>query len=214
MALTYDNASNGTGNVATSISWSHTCSGTDRLLVVGIHVGSGQGYNVTNVTYAGVSMTNLGVFDNSNGQVGLWYLINPATGANTVATTKSTSGYHRGGSVSYTGASQISQPNVHGSSSAASGTTFSHTLTTTVDQAIMIAIVVGNVISAGASTTVRSAPDGSVKIFDSNGNRSVGSNALNFSGSNSVWTSYMAGISPVPIILGGSPIFFGNTAIA
>ena len=66
----------------TSENYSHTTSGSDRLLIVSIdQQASGD---VTAVTYNGVSMTkitNIGVAVWSGS---LWYLINPASGSNTV----------------------------------------------------------------------------------------------------------------------------------
>ena len=74
-------------------SFSHTTSGTDRYLLVGIGIRAGSGQVVNGITYGGVAMT-LAVAKTSTaaGNVTrgeLWYLLNPTVGANTVEVTMS-----------------------------------------------------------------------------------------------------------------------------
>ena len=65
-----------------SVTVSHTCTGTDLILLVGIHCRTDV---VTGVTYNGTAMTFLGKNINS-GVVGVqwYYLVGPSTGANNV----------------------------------------------------------------------------------------------------------------------------------
>jgi hypothetical protein len=73
----------------TGLSWSHTCSGNNRLLTVGVAVGKAAGdagLSLT-ATYAGQSMTSAGLIHGGNQTVGfvqLFYIVAPATGTNTV----------------------------------------------------------------------------------------------------------------------------------
>jgi hypothetical protein len=77
-------------------------------MAIGNNVAGGPPPTVTTtVTYGGAAMTSLGVVaaDNSNvGYAQLFGLLNPATGAQTVAVTVSSASWITGGSVSFTGA--------------------------------------------------------------------------------------------------------------
>jgi len=82
MAIAYDHSSSAliAPGTTPTLLWSHTCSGSNRLLVVAVAV---QGNNpVTGVTYGGVALTqelNL-TGANANAQASLWRLVNPAAG--------------------------------------------------------------------------------------------------------------------------------------
>lgn len=88
MAVAFDVSSVGAG---TGPSWSHTCSGSNRLLIVATAdwVG-GDTDTTTGITYNGVALTKLTAskaFNTARSQ--LWYLVNPASGAHTIAVTSS-----------------------------------------------------------------------------------------------------------------------------
>lgn len=91
------------GESVTSVSFSHTCSGSDRVLIVG--VGLEKVRSVTGVTYAGVAMTSVlnqqSVADDSEAH--MWRLTAPATGANTCEATQSAAGKLIAGAVSFNG---------------------------------------------------------------------------------------------------------------
>lgn len=95
MAVTFDNATGVTETGATNpVNYSHTVSGTERLLVVITSVNSfPTSPNVTGVTYNGVALTEMTGFGGLYNDAGLdvrlqgWFLIAPDTGANTVAVT-------------------------------------------------------------------------------------------------------------------------------
>lgn len=119
MAIAFDVASNGrAGPSVTSLTFSHTCTGSNLILVVGTSVSDTTDTNrpVTGITYAGVAMTKIREDDEATADFtsGLWYLINPATGANNivVTTTGSVSRIIAGG-ISLTGAAQSGQPDAH-----------------------------------------------------------------------------------------------------
>lgn len=96
-----------------SISWSHTSSGDDRIVLVVITVLQTEDNYTTHtrtVTYGGIAMTSLGGIhaNNTNGRnwVEFFYLFSPPTGSQTVSVTvaKSSTTYYRlsGTSISYT----------------------------------------------------------------------------------------------------------------
>lgn len=81
----------GAGPPASPLTWSHVCSGNDRLLLVGVAFGYGNTTGLTvSATYNGVSMTQIGTVDSNNGTAGKAYLFGllaPTPGTNTVAVT-------------------------------------------------------------------------------------------------------------------------------
>jgi hypothetical protein len=79
MAVQFD--AQATGNTVTS--WSHTCSGTNRALLVYLHITFS---GLTGVTYGGQSMQQLYTYNNGTwGNVYIYGLLNPPSGANTVS---------------------------------------------------------------------------------------------------------------------------------
>ncbi|NTW31022.1 MAG: hypothetical protein HGB12_00030 [Bacteroidetes bacterium] len=122
------------GPNCTYTTWQHTCSGTNRLLVVWTE---GQGHSsATAVKYNGVSLTQIqGDLDGGNvgDESNIWYLVNPASGTNTIEMWGPGSGYWFGGiAESYTGVNQSAPLNVSATGTG-SGTTGAGTVTTTVD---------------------------------------------------------------------------------
>lgn len=90
---------------ATSVSWSHTVSGSDRLLIMGIST-SDQA-SVTGMTYAGTSLTNiLATLTSVNVRVQSRSLVAPATGTNTATITIDIDRRITGRAHSYTGVHQ------------------------------------------------------------------------------------------------------------
>jgi len=91
--------------------WSHTCTGTDRLLVVSVALWqdvAGTG-TITAMTYNSVAMTKApsGFATGGAMRAEMWYLVNPATGANTVsATITGDTDDRKFRSASYTGVDQ------------------------------------------------------------------------------------------------------------
>lgn len=108
MAIAFDTSTNGgLANPGTSLSWSHTCAGSDRILFVAVRSTTSTTDNVTGVTYNGASLT---LVDRRNGDAGLlravslWVLAGPASGANTIQVSGSPSDVILGLAASYTGA--------------------------------------------------------------------------------------------------------------
>lgn len=153
MSITYDtivNASFG-GSAGTSKTWSHTCSGTDRILFVQILT---DGNNVSAVTYGGVSMTRVYGFA-TDFYLTIYALPNPPSGANNVVVGTSISQNIIPMSVSYTGAKN-ELPTVYNTGSGTSSVGVS--VTTIADNSWLLGYVrktTSGTITAGAGTTLR-----------------------------------------------------------
>lgn len=125
-----------TSHNSTSLSWNHTCSGSNRLLVVGVSLsdGSDPGKTITGVTYSGVALTSTAAIHSGGGTAGyvqMWYLVAPGTGTNPVVVTLSAFGASTdllGGSVSFDGVDQ-STPVQNFNSATGSGTSASLVIT-------------------------------------------------------------------------------------
>lgn len=110
-------------------SWSHTCTGSDRMLAVMIFGNMGGGSSlISGITYNSVAMTNGGsVLCSADRWLEAWYLMNPSTGANTIVVS-STADHYRGGSLSFTGVSAFDQAGTNATGGGA-GTSSDVTLT-------------------------------------------------------------------------------------
>jgi len=167
MAIAFDAFSNPANITGTSQTFSHTCTGSNLVLFISMW----SAYSTTSATYNGVSATQIGSsFDYGGGYLSLFYVINPATGANNVVVTQGTSGQINGMASSYTGAAQSSliDGNTTNSADAASLTT---SITTVADNCWGILIARNNgsgVTNAGTGTTKRGGTDGVYQLFDSN----------------------------------------------
>ena len=106
MAVAFDAASSAAGAGDVPLTFSHTCSGSDRVLLVWVGVREGAPPTVTSITYNGVNLTRVGG-DSNDPLIDLWRLIAPATGANNVVITLSANvAVFTGIAISFTGAHQ------------------------------------------------------------------------------------------------------------
>ena len=106
--IAFDAASNSGYQAATSTaSWSHTCTGSSRYLLVGVSMLS-LAQTVTGITYNGVALTFLGSQNSVTGaaRTELWGLVAPASGTNTIAVTLSGAIAWSGNASSYTNVNQ------------------------------------------------------------------------------------------------------------
>ncbi len=158
MAVTFDavgpNSSGTSVTINTSLTWSHSCSGSNGLLVVGVSVGAGQNGTSTTATYNGVSMTSAGrVFSNNqqDGYVEMFYLVAPSTGSNTVAITCSQSLTMIGGSVSFNGVDQ-STPVSNITSAFGSASPVSLSVTSAAGNMVVDAVCTGTGVTSSDQT--------------------------------------------------------------
>lgn len=108
--IAFDAASNsGYKAASSSYSWSHTCTGNDRYLVVGISMLS-LAQTVSGITYNSIAMTLLGSRNSITGacRVELWGLLAPSLGTNTIAVTLTGAIASAGNASSYTRVHQTS----------------------------------------------------------------------------------------------------------
>jgi len=215
MAIAFDAQSSSGGYAsATSISWSHTCTGANRVLIVGAR-GTGAASDViTGVTYAGVALTKVGSSykGSSDRWVSLWRLVGPATGANTITISGSNSDILMGSSASYTGAGFVSTTTTN--HTAASAASVSTSYTTQAANAWVVATVGNNgneTPEAGESTAVRGSIGAGVCLADSNAAvSSPSSRTLVITGSSAAWATVAAAIYEV----GNSPSVSPSASIS
>lgn len=160
MALAIDVSSNSDWKTnGAGFSWSHTCSGADRVLIVAICYERDSG-DASGVTYGGTAMTLL----RTDGptrlmKTQLWYLANPATGANTVSVSAGSNSFHKviGGAVSFTGADTGSPIDAHNGATGDSTAPSTSVTTVTNDTIVVDAVVHGDAdaLTPGAGQTLQ-----------------------------------------------------------
>ena len=172
-AIATDAFNGQTYTTATSITYSHTISGSDTILFVSTAV---YPTAASTATYNGTSMTQIGSTVNSADNMGqaLFYLVAPTTGTNNVVVTRSGGSYISSLSQSYTGASQTGQPDASNSGTGSVGSSpwqFTATVTSTQDNCW--AVVVARDTGDGVITFISGGTQRSNSVFtqggDSNG---------------------------------------------
>jgi hypothetical protein len=179
MAIAFDTAIDGGNNTGMGLSWSFTCTGSLGYLLAcfaGDVIGGAD--DISSVTYNGVAMTLLQKITSTIGtgqRYGYIYgLAGPATGAHTLAITCASSHLLQGGSASYTGVKQTTQPDATLADSAA-GTSLTSSITTVTDNDWVVLFEGGYdggtppVAGAGATRRAFDTSNGAWGIFDSNG---------------------------------------------
>jgi len=201
MAIAFDAGSTDFIASASSRTFAHTCTGSNRGLFVGVEGDGGD--LLTGATYAGVAMTLIDKRQRTAGRFEyMFYLAAPATGANNVALTAGGAIQMRSVAASYTGVAQTGQPEATNWGIADSVTAQALAVTTLTDNAWVIGLFEsGQLISAGSGTTLRQAAATAVlALVDSGGPVTpAGSKTLNVNLStttNSV--GIVAVIAPAP----------------
>lgn len=196
-----DALSSSYGTTATSVTYSHTCSGSNRILVVSI-LGTNAWDTVTGVTYAWVAMTRvarttLALTESDY----LYYLVAPSTWANNIIVTASISQTFYCDSVSYVNVKQTGQPN--GSAVGGVGG-WVGALATSVTTTVNDCWLVGFLRSQGsqtpnAGTTFISWVNTTAKLADSNGSVGV-------AGTYSLWTTFASPNASTQIVMAIAPL--------
>jgi len=161
MALAFDATSNsGSQSGVSSFSWSHTCTGTNLVLIVGVGMEDLTDADrvISSITYNGVSLTKIRSDDDTTNNIttDLWYLINPTTGANTILVTMNagTISTTLGGAVSFSGADQTSPIEANtGTTGTADPATLS--VTTITDNAWVLATIFSSTLNTMTVTGVQ-----------------------------------------------------------
>lgn len=197
MAIAYAAGAKANQVNAASTTYSLTCSGSDRFLLVGVQVYTSD--NLSSVTYAGVSMTQVDKQQiPGNRWMYLYYLTNPTTGANNVVATMTGATFIASAGACYSGVDQTTPINVQTKNTGTSVTSLTTTATTTVNDCWMVLAHANNWgdPTAGTNTTKRESADATITMFDSNAARSSGSNSLQVTGSSGNYSNIMVGIAP------------------
>lgn len=166
MAIAYDNSA-----VISGSSGSFTVGAITNGILLAFTYSTND--TVTAATYNGVSMTSIGKTTFlGGGRYGIqaFYLINPTTGANTLAFTGIVGG---GFAVSYSGAKQTAQPDSFAVNAATSVSTISGTTTTVANNAWTVMAEVDSASTTrtgGTGTTARLNDNATLggALFDSN----------------------------------------------
>lgn len=209
MAIAFDaSSSTATSNLGlSSTSFNHTCTGSNLCLLVSVF-NFGLGDVTTGVTYGGVAMTQLAkVATDATGYQYIYGLLAPPTGANAIVATASTPVNWYLSAASYTGVSQTGLPDASTGVSTSGTTSFSVSVTTVANNCWLVLGLRnsdGTGRTAGANTLVRvtCAASSDMGILDSNGARSIGSNALAYTTSNST-NGYHTMVSIAPVAAAG-----------
>ena len=134
-AIAFDATANAAADSVTSLTYAHTNTGSNLILFVGVDIDVGTD-DITGVTYNTVAMTRINT--QQTGGVGnrrnfLYYLLAPATGANNIVISRSSTGTIRSASASYTDAKQSDVPDASNTNSAGGVTSILTTTTTIAD---------------------------------------------------------------------------------
>lgn len=205
MAIAFDSATAMTGNTSvTSKTFSHTCSGSDRILFV---ISARQtAFTITGITYNSVAMTQVGTKATSYGNtIELWYLVAPATGANNVVISVNSACNVTGGAISFTGASQTGQPDASatGGDPTSAVSSYSPSVTSVADNCFAVCGMIcasGATLTGGTNTSIGSQPEvthaGSAFIYSTAEKTPAGTFTLNVTSASQVMVSVMASFSP------------------
>jgi hypothetical protein len=202
LTITFDAQSNGQDFSVTSLTFSHTCTGLYRLLVVGVIAGASD--IVTGVTYGGVAMTRIAVRNNGNSTSYLYYLLNPPSGANNVVVTTSASASIFAQAASFTNVSQTGQPVASVTNATSASTACANTLTTTEDNCIHIATFAVDAFGVTSITNGTSLAGAYMAYSNPLLITPAGSHTMTGnSGGNNNWASTGAAFSPASPAVGG-----------
>ena len=198
-----DSISSTSGNGAGPFTWSHTCSGSDRLLrVTTSHFDSSD--TISSITYNGVALTAVPGGSTNNGQyyVTAYYLIAPDTGTHDIVVTVSGSVFDFGaGAISYTDAHQTT-PLGTAVTATGTSTTPSVTVSSAADELVDDGLVIihGGTLSVGAGQTQRWNAIASSGFIKYAGSTEGGAASTTMSWSNSssqTWAIVAVPIKPV-----------------
>lgn len=186
MPIAFDAVSAGSLVFDTTLSWFHTSSGSDLVILAGLKLFSPD--DLIGITCDGVAMTHINTIQaaNSTGDDEfciVYALANPATGSNSIVATRSSAGFMIGAGSTYTGASGIPTVSATGAESAPS-LTLVVPVTVSVANSWLIGFAESPIDSGtwanSGNTVVRGNASGVATAFDSDGTVGTGSQSLTF----------------------------------
>jgi hypothetical protein len=179
MAITVDSTSEGYHKSTGSgtVTASHTCSGSNRILWVATLGFNNPISTCTGVTYNGAALTQIGTGTIATYQkTQLWYLIAPDTGTHDIVASFNQSNVtvNAFAAVSYNGALQSGVPDASNTNNSASASSLTASVTTVANNCwTVMAACAGGLTHNGTGTTLRkisTAPSAPlIAIMDSNG---------------------------------------------
>ncbi len=202
MAIALDTSTYGSFvGSGTSLTWSHTCTGSDLVLFVGV-IANDTTDLVTGVTYNGVAMTLVGKENATTDRwTSLYVLAGPATGTHSVVVSTSSACYITGLSTSYTGGHQTTPIDSHVEAVAGSASSLTATTTVVASGCWLVGMGRSNIspVDAGTGTTERAQETdfNSGGLCDSNGTVGTGSQSLQITfGGSGQGTFVVASLAP------------------
>jgi hypothetical protein len=168
-AIALDTTTDGGNDVASSDSFSHTCTGTDRLLWGSMSKESAG--TVSSMTYNSVGLTSAvsRTYTARSEYATLWYLAAPATGANTFAGNYSASLNGRLVAMSYTGCKQTGIPDATASAESATSPLSVNITTVANNSWVAFSAYSQRLITASTNSTVRQGSSTQCAAGDNNG---------------------------------------------
>lgn len=202
MSIAFDAGADGFQSGGTNLTYSHTCTGSNLILLVGVW--SWQDVHTLTATYAGVSMTSLTtIATDSSGTLQIFGLIAPATGANNIIiSSNNTNTQILACSASYTGVKQSGFPDAQ-TTNTTTATNLTTDLTTIADNTWMFLVsrTPSKLPTAGTNAFRRwfnTASGDAATLFDTNAAQTpagLHSMNINRSTSGSIYVS-MASFAP------------------
>jgi hypothetical protein len=185
MALAFDANTNFSVVNSSSSTFSHTITGTNPVLLVGV---SCESRTVSTITYNGVAMTlAAGPPASPLNNVYIYYLVAPPTGTNSVAVTYSSFAYGEVTAISLTGADQSSPIDVTNKAHILATTSPSTSITTTVANDWIVDYITDN---SNSTVTVNAAQTQRTNIVADNRIVCMSTRAVTTAGAYSMsWTS-------------------------
>lgn len=194
MAIAFDNGDDHASTTAASQTFAFTSSSAAAgYMVIGV-TGSTTTDKITGITYNNVALTKLDSGQKSGDRwESVWYLLSPASGANNVVITNSSSDFIQAKVVTLTGISQV--PPQMGTQ--VTGTAASFTTTITPNTAGSAVLTYGSyaqraTASNNADTTARAGGSATGLIAEATGDPSTGATTLHFKTSDSSSQAYIA----------------------
>lgn len=203
MSIAFDAAAGGdNGGGTNTITFAHTCTGSNLGLVVGIY-----GDEVpTTVTYSGTSMALIGQ-NTPLKSISVWYLDGPATGSNNVVVTMMSNQTIHAVSSSYTGVKGSGQPDANVFNSSVFTTSITQAIITITDNSWTVMCAdssTSSATTAGSGSTLRwtniGSTGGALAILDSAAPITpAGSYSMTASNGNgsSIWATGVLALAPL-----------------
>lgn len=226
-AIGFDSVASSSVSNAGNISWTHTVTSTANsnlilVVMIGTADATDANRNITAVSYAGTALTEAVTAQNNADDfgAGIWYLVNPTTGSNTVRATSSASISRWGvGSISLTGVIQTNPLDATSTSVTTDNIHTTSTVNTVSQNNWVVDVVAGDAVSRSVdsgqtlrwehSTAGFRTAGGSTEGPNSSGNVSAGWSG---SGSTNDWAHSAVSFTPASETT-TSTILFNNGKI-